>query len=504
MNLTQQHYTEFLDKSKEIKILKSLSMLVDWDQETYMPSGGLELRSMQKAYLETLAHKELTSSGSEELLEKMIDLETGVIYSEHGLDADQIANLKLWREDLIKAKKLPESFVKRLAETTSQAVAIWGQARDTNDFELFAPHLNTIIDLIKEKARYIGYNHHPYDALLDDYEKGMTTRDLDPLFERLKAELIPLAKTLSKIKSDDHFLYGNFNPESMLAFDHDILEKMGFEKDSYRLDASKHPFCMGLHPLDIRMTTVIHTQDLFAANISSVIHEAGHGLYEQGLDRSLFGTPLCEYVSMGIHESQSKFWECFIGQSLPFWQHFYPKLVTFFPQHFHQVGLTEFYQAINQVCPSMIRIYADEVTYCLHVILRYELEKGLLDGSISYDQIPEIWNAKMHTYLGITPKNYKEGCLQDIHWAWGLFGYFPTYALGTLYGAQLFHKVCHEFPDWKEKIAQGNLLFLKEWLQEHIHRHGRRYTPGQLIQKATGHALDEHYFIHYLKEKYPV
>lgn len=498
------HYATFVEKAKEIKILKTLSMLVDWDQETYMPDKGLELRTMQKAYLETLAHKEFTAAATEELLEKLIDVTTGVIHEPLGLDEDQKINVQLWREDLIKAKKLPEAFVKKFAETTSQAVAIWGEARINNDFELFLPHLKTLVALAKEKAEYIGFTHHPYDALLDDYEKGMTTQDLDPLFERLKEQLIPLARQLSQEKTPDQFLFGQFDEKAMLDFDHTILEKMGFEPNSYRLDASKHPFCMGLHPLDIRMTTVVKTADLFAANISSVIHEAGHGLYEQGLDKRFFGTPLCEYVSMGIHESQSKLWECFIGQSYPFWQHFFPLLTSLFPSHFSTVSLESFYKAINQVSPSMIRIYADEVTYCLHVILRYELEKGLLDGSILCEQIPELWNEKMHRYLKITPKSHKEGCLQDIHWAWGLFGYFPTYALGTLYGAQLFHTVCSVFPDWKEKLSQGNLVFLKQWLQEHIHRHGRRLSPVDLIKKATGHKLNEKYFISYLKEKYPV
>ena len=500
----QSDYQLFLEKSKQIKILKSLSMLIDWDQETYMPEKGLELRMLQKAYLETLAHQEFTSTSTEELLEKMIDLETGDLYQETKWDDDQIRNLQLWREDLVKAKKLPEAFVKKFAETTSQAVAIWGEARANNDFDLFSPHLATIIELVRQKANYLGYKDHPYDALLDEYEKDMTTKDLDPLFERLKKELIPLAQKLSQKKAPNPFLYGQFDEKSMLDFDHKILQHMGFEPHSYRLDASKHPFCMGLHPLDIRMTTVVKTTDLFSANISSVIHEAGHGLYEQGLERSFFGTPLGEYVSMGIHESQSKFWECFIGQSFPFWQFFYPELKQHFPENFSHVSLDAFYKAINQVEPSMIRIYADEVTYCLHVILRYELEKGLLDGSIAFSDLPRIWNEKMHQYLGITPKSHKEGCLQDIHWAWGLFGYFPTYALGTLYAAALFQKVCLVFPDWKEKISQGNLSFLKHWLQENIHRHGRRFSPSELIKKATGHPLHEKYFIEYLKSKYPV
>ncbi len=497
-------YTALFEKSKKIKLLKSCAMLLDWDQETYMPSKGLELRSMQKAFIESLAHREFISNETEDLIARLIDLEHGHLFDEKALDNDQKLNVKLWRDDLIKAKKLPDAFVKEFAELTSESVAVWAKAKETNDFHLFSPYLEKVIAFVRKKAHLMGFKDHPYDALIDDYELGMTTKELDKLFELLKKELIPLAKTLYSIKHPDDFLYGDFEESSIFKFDHYLLEKMGFEEGSYRLDASSHPFCMGLYPSDIRMTTVMKTSDLFAANISSTIHEAGHGLYEQGLQKKHFGSPLGEYVSMGIHESQSKFWECFIGQSLPFWTYFYPKLQELFANNFSSHSLNEFYKAINQVSPSMIRIYADEVTYCLHVILRYEIEKGLLSGSIEVNDLPRIWNEKMEAYIGVVPKSFKEGLLQDIHWAWGLFGYFPTYALGNLYAAQLFDALKTDCPDWQKKIAHGDLIFIKEWLKEKIHRHGRAYKPKELIQLATGKELSENYFIEYLKNKYPV
>jgi carboxypeptidase Taq len=496
------HYQLLLEKGKTISVLKSISSLVGWDQETYMPKNGIAMRALQKEYLETLIHQELTSSELQELLSSFIDLNQGTFRDVEGLDEIQKAVIREWRLDVTKAKKLPESFVKVFAKTTSETVAIWGEARQNNDFKKFAPHLDKIFSLMKERANYLGYKDHPYDALLDEYEPGMTVKTLDKLFSGLKPFLIDLTKRLSTQKQDTSFLYGEFDEHHMLAFDGFLLQKMGFKENSYRLDTSNHPFCLSLHPSDVRMTTVTKTSDLFSANIATVIHEAGHGLYEQGLDDTLFGTPLCEALSMGIHESQSKLWECFLGQSLPFWSYFYPYLQEKFPRHFQSVPLNTFYQAINQVTPSFIRIYADEVTYSLHVILRYEMEKAIMEGSLKVQDIPEVWNHKMQEYLNITPKTYKEGCLQDIHWAWGLFGYFPTYALGNLYAAQIFHTLKVKFPDWKEKISQGNLLFIRDFLKENIHRHGRMYSTDALIKRATGSSLSERFFKDYLEEKY--
>jgi carboxypeptidase Taq len=504
MKNTQLLYEKLLEKAKEIKVLKSICTLIDWDQETYMPPKGLSIRSTQKEHLEALIHKEFTSTQFQELLGALISLETGKIFDESGLDEIQKSALIEWRADLLKSKKLPDEFVKKFARATSEAVSEWGIAKTNNDFNAFIPHLKKIIHLTKEKAEYLGYKDHPYNALLEEYERGMNVKKLDKLFNGLKPFLIDLTKKLSQKTVNDTFLYGEFSPEKLFEFDYEILKHMGFEEGTYRLDASNHPFCLSLSPDDVRMTTVVKTSDIFAANISSVIHEAGHGLYEQGLDKEQFATPIGEFLTMGIHESQSKLWECFLGQSLSFWEYFYPKLQKQFPSHFSHVSLDTFYQAINQVKPSMIRIYADEVTYCLHVILRYEMEKGILEGSIDVEEIPDVWNKKMHEYLAITPKTHKEGCLQDIHWAWGLFGYFPTYALGNLYAAQMFHQLISLFPDWKERVSQGHLTFIKDWLHENIHRHGRRYSTEELMKRATGEVLNEEHFKKYLMEKYSI
>lgn len=311
MTSSQKLYATLLEKGKEFQVLRSISTLIGWDQETYMPKQAIGIRSVQKQHIEGLMHQELTSVAFQELLSHFINLDTAKFINIEGLSELQKAAIREWRIDVVKAKKLPEPFVKIFAKTTSEATVIWADAKKNNDFKTFAPHLENLVALARERASYLGYIDHPYDALLDEYEPGMTTKILDKLFTNLKSFLIDLTKKLSKNTCNTEFLYGEFDEREMLKFDYMILNKMGFKEDSYRLDTSSHPMCLSLHPTDVRMTTVTQTHDLFAANISSVIHEAGHGLYEQGLDTELFGTPLCEFVSMGIHESQSKLWSVF-------------------------------------------------------------------------------------------------------------------------------------------------------------------------------------------------
>lgn len=502
MKTNQQVYKLLLEKGKHIKILQSISNLVGWDQETYMPKNALAIRSLQKETLEMLVHQEKVNPAFEELLAQLIDIETGKLLHQEGLDTVEKAAIREWREDLVKAKKLPESFVKTFAKLASESVSVWGEAKEANDFKAFLPYLEKMIAMSKEKAEYLGYEEHPYDALLDEYEPGMTVKKLDKLFGKLKPYLIDLTKKLSKEKVHSAFLYGNFDPHQMFIFDDLLIKAMGLKEGSYRLDTSNHPFCSSCHPEDVRMTTVTRTKDLFAANISAVLHEAGHGLYEQGLNSDYFGTPICEALSLGIHESQSKLWECFIGQSLSFWKHFYPLLQDHFPEAFSKVSLHDFYKAINQVSPSFIRIYADEVTYSLHVIIRYEIEKAFIEGSLKAKDIPKVWEEKMEAYLGIRPHSDKEGCMQDIHWAWGAIGYFPTYVLGNLYAAQILATLKKQFPDYDERVSEGHLLFITNFLKEKIHKHGRTYSPEELITHATGKPLSEDYFIEYLNEKF--
>ncbi len=502
MTKTVEDYNDLAQYGKEIKTLSSLNHLLSWDQETKMPKGGIEFRSDQQQMLSGLVHERQTSEKFRKLLEKLICIESGEIKNKQDLDDEQISALREWHKDYIKAKKLPDSFVKEFAKVTSTAVQAWSNAKKDNDFDAFAPHLEKILKLCRKKTEYLGYTDHPYDALLDEFEPSMTTKKLDPIFKELKPFLIDLAKKASKKSIETDFLYGDFDKAKLMSFSEELLKQMGLDRDHYRLDLSEHPFCLPLHPTDLRITTHSSCTDLVAGNISAVIHEGGHALYEMGLPKEHFGTPLCEHLSMAIHESQSKFWETMIGQSHEFWEYFFPLLQKKFPENLKEVTVDSLYKAINKVTPSFIRVHADEITYGLHVILRYELEKDLISGKLNVSDVPNAWNAKMEEYLGIKPKDFSEGCLQDIHWAWGLFGYFPTYLLGNLYAGQLYKSFKAEHPDYAVKISQGQLTFIRDWLKEHVHKHGRALSQEELITKATGEPLSPKAFEEYLKSKY--
>ncbi|MGE5196398.1 MAG: carboxypeptidase M32, partial [Anaerolineae bacterium] len=339
-------------------------------------------------------------------------------------------------------------------------------------------------------------------ALIDLFEPEMQSETITPLFANLKIALTHLLKKIgTKPVISREFIYQHFSLAQQLRFGHDLLKTMGFNEEYSRLDQSAHPFCSGIHPTDTRMTTHIHPNYLLM-NIFAVIHEAGHGLYNKGIPEQHFGSPLGEHVSLGIEESQSRFWEAIIGHSMPFWQYFFPKLQNYFPEELQSVYLEDFYRAINCIKPSLIRIEADEITYSLHIIVRFEIEKALIDGSLKVKEIPEVWNAKMREYLGIVPQTDSEGCLQDIHWSLGLLGYFPTYTLGNLYASQFFKSFETKHPHWKEKVSKGDLHFIVEWLHENIHRHGKEFSPNELVLRITGGPLTQDDFISYLEKKY--
>jgi len=499
--MKKNRYHQLFALSKKSALLHSIQNLLDWDSETYLPKKAIHIRSEQLELLASLIHKEQTSSKYKKALQSLIDIETGHIQDPSLSKAEQAA-LREWRRDYLKTVKLPISFVKQFTNLTSQSILSWTEAKKNNDFKAFAPYLKKIVALLRKKCDYLGYQEHPYDALLDIYEPGMTTTFLISLFGRLKNQLSELIKSIAILPAPrEDFLYGSFAKDKQIAFAHDLLEAMGFHKKEARLDLSNHPFCIGLHPFDTRMTTHIHP-DYLLSNLFAVIHEGGHGLYNKGRPAEFFGSPLCESLSLGIEESQSRFWETIIGHSHPFWYHFYPKLQTIFPEKLGDISLNEFYLAINHVKPSFIRIEADEVTYSMHIILRFELEKALIEGSLKVEEIPEAWNEKMRDYLGISPQDNTLGCLQDIHWAMGGIGYFPTYTLGNLYAAQIFHTFEKEFPDWQTKVKEGSLSFIQIWLHHHIHQHGRHYTPQELIMRITGSELNEKHFLHYLENKY--
>lgn len=486
--------------STEASLLSSISGLLEWDQETHMPHDAIHMRSAELELMAGLIHKQRTSSSFKKALSELVDLSTGKM-KEPGASLEMKASAREWLKEFLKDSKLPSSFVKNFSKTTSAALAAWDEAKKTANFKLFLPHLEKIVALSRKKAKFLGYKKHPYDALLDLYEPDLTTDSLTTLFEKLKPPLINILKETQKKQKTIDLHLGTFTEDLQIKTGLLLLKAMGFSKETSRLDTSSHPFCTGLHPKDIRMTTRIDLKDP-ASSIFSIIHEGGHGLYHQNLPVEHFGTPLCEAASYGVDESQSRLWETIIGRGLPFWKFFYPKLQELFPENLSDISLEDFFSWVNRIEPSTIRVEADEVTYCLHIILRFEIEKGLIEGSIKVKDVPTVWNKKMKEYLGITPSNDKEGCLQDIHWAMGGIGYFPTYAIGNILAAQLFESIKISNPDFKHKIENGDFTFLREWLYENIHKHGKIYTPKELILKATRKSLGVDSYINYLEAKF--
>ena len=495
-----QNFQKLFDLSRSTQSIESIERVLFWDQETMMPKNGINIKTMQKKEIATIIHSKKTSKEYKDVLLKLIDLESGQIL-DNSLDNDQKRCVELMLCDFKKAIKLPTSFVAKLAEVSSEATHTWIEAKEKNDFAMLEPHLQAVIDLMKEKAELLGYEDHPYDALVDEYEPHMNVKTLDRLFNPLKESLSKLTKKCDNNKADDSFLYGSFDTEAQLEIGKNLLTAMGLEKDNHRLDLSAHPFCMPVHSNDLRLTTRIEDSS-FHQCLSATMHEGGHALYEQGILADQFGLPIGQNTSIGVHESQSKFWETFIGQSLPFLKGFYPKLQKAFNSQLKQVSLDDYYNAVNIVKPSLIRIHADEVTYGLHVIMRYEIEKAFVEGEMRVKDLPHVWNEKMEHYLGIQPHTNSEGCMQDIHWSSALFGYFPTYALGNLYAAQLFNEMKNDHPDYELKLENSEYQFMTKWLGDKVHRHGRRYDPQDLIEKATGKKLSSDAFVDYLSTKY--
>ncbi len=492
-------------KLREIHHLRDASAVLSWDQETYMPAGSGAIRADQLATLQTFAHNQFISSEMESLLSSFLDIETGTILPAHQASLDEPAHALLretW-QDFFRAKKLPSSFVTELGRECSIAQQVWVEARKTNDFHRFLPNLERLVRLKQKEADYLGYTDSPYNALLDTYEPGSTVAQLRPLFATLRTHLIRLLDQIrnSPIQPNTDLLTQSFDTGKQLDFGRLVLKQMSYDFQRGRLDLSAHPFTTSFHPTDVRVTTRVFEHDMPSC-LFSCIHEGGHGLYEQGLPTQQYGTPLGETISLGIHESQSRLWENSVGRSQSFWQYFYPKLQEFFPTQLGSVPADEFYLAINRVEPSLIRVEADELTYNLHVMVRFEIELDIIEGRVQVEDLPEMWNAKIQEYLGVTPPNDAEGVLQDVHWSFGAFGYFPTYTLGNLYAAMLFHQAKKDMVDLEQNIGQGNFLPLKNWLHDRVYRWGRQYSANDLIQRITGQALTLEPFIQDLEEKF--
>ncbi len=495
MSTTNKELAKVLEESKKAAYYQTLSYLANWDQETYMPKDGVHPKSEIMSFLAQERHKILTSKKFTSNLKALQD--------NASLTEEEKIIVKRLSIDVEKQQKLGKSFVKKFSKETALAVESWKNAHKTDNFKLFLPSLKKVIALSKKKASLLGYLDHPYDALLDEFEPGMTVRQLDEIFGALKPRLISLVKKIASKESNisTYKPDANFPIYLQKELCHDVIQRIGISKDQYNLSTTHHPFCIPFHPHDVRITTHYHEGDILKA-FSASVHEAGHGLYENNMPANHYGTPLAEAASIGVHESQSRIFETCIGNSVPFWNYYFPKFQKKFPEALGKVELENFLSHVREVKPSLIRIFSDEVTYCLHIILRYELEKGLIEGSIDPKEIPKLWKSKMQESLGIVPPSDAMGCLQDIHWSIGCFGYFPTYALGSMYSGSLFTKYIKENVDWAGQIGRGDFSSISTFLKERIHIHGRRYLPFDLIKKATGKPFTPDDYISYLEHRY--
>ncbi len=482
----------------EVHNLNAAASVLDWDQQTQMPTAGIAARAEQKATLAKISHQMFTSQETQQLL---ADAE-GVAGSVDPA-SDDAALIRIARRDLDKATKLPTSLVTELSRTTSLAQEAWAGARASNDYPTFAPWLEKIVRLNQHIADALGYDDRRYDALVDQYETGMTARVLDGFFTELKRELLPLTRAVFERADavDASPLHGVFDEERQRLFIEGVLTDCGFDFQRGRQDRAVHPFCTSFSQNDVRITTRYDREFLPMALFGS-LHEMGHALYELGVDPSLEGTLLSNGTSLGVHESQSRLWENLVGRGRPFWKHYYSRIQETFPASLGSVAPEAFYRAINRVAPTLIRVEADELTYNLHIVLRYELENELLEGRLSVADAPEAWNAKMENYLGQAPPTDTEGILQDVHWSLGILGYFPTYSLGNVLSVQFFEQARADLPQMDDDLAAGRFSPLREWLRENVHRPGRKIDPIDLVQKVTGNPLTPEVYLRYLRTKF--
>lgn len=488
-------YDEMLEISSQLRnIAKALSLLT-WDERTYMPEGSVNGRSEAKAELSQMYHKKLTSDKTKKVIE---ELNKESVQAE--LNEEEKAAVREMTRDFERKYEVPDELIKEMSKVSTKAQSAWEKAREKSDFEMFLPHLEKQIELKREVAEHIGYENEPYDALLDEYEPGFNAKKIEKVFEPMKKELSSLATEIfSKEDPGESVFEGKrFDIETQKKICKDIADRLGYDFDHGRLDDAVHPFTIGMDD-DVRITNRYNENNL--NSLFSLMHETGHALYEQGIPEELHGHPLGKRISMGYHESQSRLWENFVGRSPEFIEYLFPKLCDHFPslKEHSQEG---YYERINEVKPTFIRVEADEVTYNLHVALRFDIELGLFRDKIEPEEAKTVWENKMDEYLDIVPEDPAKGVLQDVHWSAGQFGYFPTYALGNLYAAQIFDTAEEEIDGLNDKIRKGEFDDLRGWLRENIHQHGRKYQAPEMTERLTGEGLNEEYHIDYLKDKY--
>ncbi|HMD88332.1 MAG TPA: carboxypeptidase M32 [Anaerolineaceae bacterium] len=495
--MADEKFKKLESSQNEISDLSYAIALLGWDQQTYMPVGGAEDRGDQLASLERILHLKITSDEIGKLLEDLIPY-AGQLEP----DSDEARLIKITRRDYIKRTKVSPDWVAEYARATTVAETAWEHAKQTSNFVEFQPFLETVVRLKREYAQFFAPFEHVYDPLLDDYEPGLKTTELQAIFDDLRPQQVELIrKIMEKPQVDDSFLHQAFPEQEQWDFGVSILSDMGFDWKRGRQDKSVHPFTTSFGLGDVRITTHFNPNHSMSALFSSM-HEGGHALYEQGISPKLRRTPLAGGASMAIHESQSRMWENLVGRSESFWSHYYPRLQQKFSSQLGNVDWFTFYKGINKVEPSLVRVEADEATYNLHIMLRMQLEIAMMEGSLEVKDLPEAWNAGMKEYLGLTPPNNALGVLQDVHWSGGSIGYFPTYTLGNLISVQLWKQIHKDIPDLDRQIGNGQLGNLLDWLRLNIHQHGAKFEPQELVQRVTGSNIDAKPYIQYLQEKF--
>ena len=477
--------------------LRNAAELLSWDQETHMPPGGAEARARQLSTLQRLAHERFVSDETGQRLDAAADVLS---------DADPMSTaarlVRVTRRDYERERKVPSDLVARMSEAVSRAKEAWKSARGDDDFSTFAPHLERIVDLNVEKAEAIGYEEEAYDALLDEYEPGMTTAEVASTFERLRSDLVPIVDAIAEADPiDASILHRTYPTEAQKAFGESVIADLGYDFERGRQDVSEHPFTTSFSTGDVRLTTR-YDESYLPSAFYSMLHEAGHGIYEQGVADDLDRTPLADGASLGMHESQSRFYENQIGRSRAFWDHYFPKAQAAFPEALSDADAETMYRAVNRVEPSLIRVEADEVTYNLHVMLRFELERGLVRGDVEVADLPDLWREKMDAYLGVVPGTDTEGVLQDVHWSLGAIGYFPTYALGNLMSAQIAEALESDLGPIDDRVAAGEFEEILGWLRTHVHQHGRTLQAPDLLERITGTGLSADAWLDYVRSKY--
>jgi len=479
----------------EVYDLQAVARLLTWDQQTMMPAAGAAIRAEHAGTLRRIAHERFIAGETGRLLDELRSREDSL-----DPDSDDACLIRISRRDYEKEVRVPTELRAEMARAASQARQVWVEARAKSDFKAFLPALERNVELRRRYVACFENVDEPYDILLDDFEPETKTADVRPIFDEVKAELVPLIAELRDVDVEDGFLTGDFPPDRQEALVKDLVRTLGMRPDSWRLDPTEHPFASGAGVDDIRITTAYDPSELFS--LFATIHEYGHGLYQHQLPRNLERLPIGTACSLGIHESQSRLWENLVGRGRPFWRFYYARLQQSFPEQLGGVELERFYRAINRVQPSLIRIHADEVTYGMHVILRFELEQDMINGRVELAELPEIWNQRMYEYLGVEVPDDAQGVLQDVHWSSGLIGYFATYLLGTVMSVQIWHGLVADVPDVEEQIERGEFGSLRAWLGEHVHAQGRRHPPQETLRRAVGETIRARPYLDYLDQKF--